>query len=178
MKKLGLWIVVAVLALGGVGCGRKVPQQWTTGYEASAGYYQPDHSWLYYWVMMNIMQSSIQPSYSVYVPPAGYPPSYRPWMPAPKAAVAPLVNAQPATPGTGALSQKPVTGAFRASSGFTPSAKTPAPSSGGSYRSSSGFTRSSPSSGSSYRGSSSFSSSSSRSSASSGSFRSSGGFKR
>jgi hypothetical protein len=60
---------------------RSAPAYQATGYETDAGYMQPDHTAFYYWVVYHTTFGYYQPSvtYHVYVPPAGYPATYRPW---------------------------------------------------------------------------------------------------
>lgn len=49
------------------------------GYETPAGYMEPDHSWVYYWTMNQLLLQDRRPSYHVYVPPPSYPATFRPW---------------------------------------------------------------------------------------------------
>lgn len=72
-------ILLALALLATVGCGTTVVQP--TGYETGGGYMQPDHGWWYYhtlyWSTFGMYQPSV--TYHVYVPPPGYPTTYRPW---------------------------------------------------------------------------------------------------
>lgn len=79
MKKVLLVGAVVLTMLSA--CSSRPQQPYGQGYEGQDGYYQPDHSWFYY----NLAYYSTlgfyapQPSYHVFVIPAGYPREYRPW---------------------------------------------------------------------------------------------------
>lgn len=133
MKRLIL--IVAVLSVSGA-CSRQPPRpvqaEWGQGYETQQGYMQPDHGWLYYWMMYHVFFSQSQPTYHVYMPPAGMPSTYRPWRPT--SAPVPM-TARPATPNVsprtsgGFSAPAPVkpSGPPRSSGGFSAPRATPAP---------------------------------------------------
>lgn len=93
LTKSGRWllgtvgIVVGVLAMTMlvISCARvsrmqaRAERPWTQGYETPQGYMQPDHGFLYYWMMTSLLREP-QPTYHVYVPPPSYPREYRPWL--------------------------------------------------------------------------------------------------
>lgn len=132
---LGVITALMITVLLSITC-RPTPYGMSQGYEQNYGgqaapvYYQPDHSFLTTWMMYHILFQ--QPSYHVYMPPAGYPPSYRPWQPAPQgfrpqaaAPGRPDSRTQGGfTPATGAA--KPAADS-RAQGGFAPKAAPPAP---------------------------------------------------
>jgi hypothetical protein len=69
-----------IISLFTVGCGGPTPQ-YAQGYESPTGYMQPDHSYLYYWMLYHSTMGMYQPQpvYHVYMIPPGYPSDYRPW---------------------------------------------------------------------------------------------------
>lgn len=153
-------LLTTVLLVTGISC-RRPPPQAGQGYESAQGYQQPDHSYLYYWMMYNVLFMHRQPTYHVYQAPRGYPPSYRPWQPAPAAygGTRPTYQTSPSPRTTGGFSPtqtpRPSTSP-RTTGGF--STPTPAPRSS-SPRSSGGFSSSPSRPSSSPRSSGGFSSS-------------------
>ncbi len=167
----------------------QAPTPWGVGYDSTQGYMQPDHSAFYYWMAYNMLWQNPTPTYHVYVPPAGYPASYRPW------------QADPIRPTYGG-SQPTYTGAqtpARTSGGFSPrvvgddqpaysGAQTPARTSGGfsqapsappsTSRTSGGFSSAPPSRPSTTSSPSRTSGGFGSSSSSSSSSRTSGGFSK
>jgi hypothetical protein len=75
---LSLAAIILASALGSACSPAPVNVQ---GYETQSGYMQPDHGYFYYWLMYHATVGVYQPrvSYHVYVPPSGYPTTYRPW---------------------------------------------------------------------------------------------------
>lgn len=134
-KKLIVATALAlVVLLGTAACSP--PVQSTQGYESPQGYQEPDHSWLYTYMLYNLTFGSYQPSYHVYVVPSGYPSYYRPWYPSPTyrpTYQAPVYTAPPRvdTRTTGGFQNAPKTNTVapgtttRTSGGFSP-APTPA----------------------------------------------------
>ena len=80
---IGTLFVVLVFGMLVQACARQprvvVAERWTQGYETQAGYMEPDHGFLYYWLLTRVMQREAAPTYHVYVPPPNYPAHYRPW---------------------------------------------------------------------------------------------------
>lgn len=150
MRKLSRALLL-LLCVGIVGAAcRQVPPTYGQGYETTQGYQQPDHSYFYYWMMYNVLLSNPQPTYHVYLPPQGYPVTYRPWQPAPRQPTyaIPPTTYRPLAPNsprsTGGFSSSPTPPppppAFtspRTSGGFSPPRPASAPPS--SPRSSGGF---------------------------------------
>ncbi len=147
-----LFLIVALACLGSIACrhASTAERPWGQGYETQAGYMQPDHGWVYYWMLSNLLFQSPQPTYHIYQAPIGYPVTYRPWMPRVERTVtAPAPIAAPSgstTRRTGGFSSvaTPTTAPARSatptrsSGGFTPAASPPPPSAAPT-RSSGGF---------------------------------------
>jgi hypothetical protein len=142
-------LLLSLLLVGFSACGRRVPDQWTQQNNQGGQVYQPDHSWLYYYMMYSLLDRQVQPTYHVYNPP----PVYR----------APVYTPRPVQPQTSSPSRswfssspRPSTASpYRSGGGF--SARPSKPSSG-SYRSGGGFSAPRSSGGSSFRSSGGFSS--------------------
>lgn len=154
-----LWVIGGVIVV--LMCGmlisacmrRPVRQQaerpYSQGYETPQGYMQPDHSALYYWMMYSLLRQDVTPTYTIYVPPPGYAPTYRPWHPDP-IRTAPTTTMPAPTRTSGGFSSTPAKPATptaspanpptRTSGGFssTPAKPSPPPS-----RTSGGFSSSS-----------------------------------
>lgn len=122
---------------------------WGQGYETQVGYMEPDHGYLYYWMMYHVLWSNPQPTYHIYVPPVGYARTYRPWYPPPNPTIyqpATYSTPQPLPPSsfkTGGSfeeqrkqpSQQP--GGFKSGGTFTPPQSQPSGfKSGGGFRAS------------------------------------------
>lgn len=152
-------------------------ESWGQGYDSpqTGLYMQPDHGYWYYY-MLSHMWMSPTPTYHIYVPPAGYPNSYRPWhqmvyTAVPTFTASPTAGVPPRTSGGFSTSDRPspstsTPGASpRTSGGFSrppvPKFEQPAQSYPSAPRTSGGFSSSRPSGGSSPRSSGGFSSSSS-----------------
>jgi len=175
---VGIVVGVVVMAALIVSCNRRpvttAERPWGQGYETSAGYMQPDHGFMYYWMMNRLLWQDARPTYHVYYPPAGYPSYYRPW----RTDIPNTVTYRPPTAVTpartsGGFSSHPTTPSPRSTGGFSPSSSpsaAPSPS-----RSTGGFS-SSPAS--SPRSTGGFSGSSKPSSASPSPSRTSGGFSK
>lgn len=154
-----------LLTMGVMGCRTvsRAPVAYGTGYEGPVGYMQPDHGFFYYWMWSSLLLRPVAPSYHIYVPPAGYPASYRPWQPAIRPTLSPPTDVRRTGGFSGGDSRR--TGGFswagRSSAATTSGSSmrsggfSSSPSS--SYLRSGGFSSSSPSSGSSYRSGGGFS---------------------
>lgn len=144
LSLLGLAVLLLIVMSA---CRQPMHQaQWGQGYEAEYTglqgappvYYQPDHSYLYSWMMYHMLFQNSAPTYHVYYPPVGYPPTYRPWQPPSPAVVRPTIPIAPPpsfrTSGgfSETPSKKPDT--LRSGGGFaTPVSKTPDIRSGGGF---------------------------------------------
>lgn len=134
MKRTMTALVLAMTVVLG-GCRHKAPTQdtWGQGYETKtstgqSAYMEPDHSFLYYYVLYHIFFSgSTQPTYHVYVAPAGSPAGYRSWHARPTVPAGPSSVVSPSAP------SRSSGGFFSTPSGtqVRPSVQTPSRSTGG-----------------------------------------------
>lgn len=84
---VGVVVCVVLMAAFIVSCNRRPAQAeraWGQGYEVPIDggrsvYMEPDHSWFYYYMLNRMLWQDTRPSYHVYMPPAGYAETYRPW---------------------------------------------------------------------------------------------------